>query len=364
MLDLTQYYPCQIKDKDSGWIYLNQLCSNGQNLLFITTKGFLKRGILEKLQSVLGAATIVVETIDSNPELQTIHEIHQKYKHEKFDIVLGLGGGSVLDSAKVLSVLLRQTNNIVFLADILRDNQTFEEKRLPLILIPTTAGTGAEVTPFATIWDRPFNKKRSFSSQMIVPDCVILDPSLTLSAPIDITIDCALDTCSHAMETLWNRNATDSSVILANEALRLFATSLPEILKNPSNLTARTIMQKASLAAGLAIAISRTAIAHSISYPLTLHFGVPHGLACSFTLPRIARLITKTNSWAKGSDQNAINSALSVMELVNAQGRIKNYCSFEQIISVCKEMTTKGRAENFVLDNFNPKQIFLTNSIE
>lgn len=364
MLDLTQYYPCQIKDKDSGWTYLNQLCSNRQNLLFITTKGFLKRGILEKLLSVLGTTTIAVETIDSNPELQTIHEIHQKYKDEKFDLVLGLGGGSVLDSAKVLSVLLKQTTNIVFLADILRDNKTFEEKRLPLILTPTTAGTGAEVTPFATIWDRPFNKKRSFSSQMIVPDCVILDPSLTLSAPIDITIDCALDTCSHAMETLWNRNATDSSVILANEALRLFATSLPEILKNPSNLTARTIMQKASLAAGLAIAISRTAIAHSISYPLTLHFGVPHGLACSFTLPRIARLITKTNSWVKGSDQNAINSALSVMELVNTQGRIKNYCSFEQIISVCEEMTTKGRTENFVLDNFNPKQIFLTNSIE
>lgn len=359
MLDLTQYYPCQIKDKDSGWTYLNQLYSNGQNLLFITTKGFLKRGILEKLQSVLGTATITVETIDSNPELQTIHEIHQKYKDERFDIILGLGGGSVLDSAKVLSVLLKQTNNIVFLADILRDNKTFDEKRLPLILIPTTAGTGAEVTPFATIWDRPFNKKRSFSSQMIVPDCVILDPSLTLSAPIDITIDCALDTCSHAMETLWNRNATDSSVILANEALRLFATSLPEILKNPSNLTARTIMQKASLAAGLAIAISRTAIAHSISYPLTLHFGVPHGLACSFTLPQVAVLVTKYKAWAHCSDKKAIADALSVIELVDVKSRIQKYCSYEQILSLCEEMTTKDRAENFVLDNFNPKQIFL-----
>ena len=359
MLDLTQYYPCQIMDKDSGWNYLSQLCSNGQSLLFITTKGFLNRGILEKLQSVLGSAAIAIETTDSNPELQQIHEIHQKYKNAKFDLVIGLGGGSVLDSAKVLSVLLKQKNNNISLADILRDNKAFEEKRLPLVLIPTTAGTGAEVTPFATVWDHPFNKKRSFSSQVIIPDCVILDPNLTLSAPIDITIECALDTCSHAMETLWNKNATESSIALANEALRLFATALPEILKNPNNLPSRTLMQKASLTAGLAIGISRTAIAHSISYPLTLHFGVPHGLACSFTLPRIADLITKTNSWVKGSDLNAINSALSVIERINVHERIKKYCSYEQIISVCDEMTTKGRAENFVLDNFNPKQIFL-----
>lgn len=361
MLDLSQYYPCQVMDKDSGWSYLNQLCSEKQNLLFITTKGFLKRGILEKLQPVLNSATIVVEAIDSNPELQQIHEIHQKYKDAQFDLVIGLGGGSVLDSAKVLSVLLKQKKHNIFLSDILRDNKIFEEKRLPLVLIPTTAGTGAEVTPFATVWDHPFNKKRSFSSQVIIPDCVILDPNLTLSAPINITIDCALDTCSHAMETLWNKNATDSSIALANEALRLFTAALPEILKNPDNLKARATMQKASLTAGLAIAISRTAIAHSISYPLTLHFGVPHGLACSFTLPRIADLITKTNSWVNGSDQNAINGSLSVMELVNVQERIKKYCSYEQIISVCNEMTTKGRAENFVLNNFSITKVFLHN---
>lgn len=93
MLDLTQYYPCQIKDNNSGWSYLSQLCSDEQSLLFITTKGFLNRGILEEVQSVLNSATIAVETIDSNPELQQIHEIHQKYKDAKFDLVIGLGGG-------------------------------------------------------------------------------------------------------------------------------------------------------------------------------------------------------------------------------------------------------------------------------
>lgn len=359
MLDLTQYYPCQVNEKDSVWTYLNHSCSNDQKILFITTKGFLKRGILEKVGAVLQSSSIAIETVDSNPELQKVHEIHQKYKDERIDLILGLGGGSVLDAAKVLSVLLAENNKNVSLADILRNNKAFDEERIRLILVPTTAGTGAEVTPFATIWDHLLNKKRSFTTKVLIPDSVILDPTLTLSAPIDITVDCALDTCSHAMETLWNRNATEDSIVLANEALRLFANALPQILQNPDNLAARAVMQKASLTAGLAIAISRTAIAHSISYPLTLHFGVPHGLACSFTLPRIAKLITANDAWVHGSDQEAISEALSVMERINVTVRIKKYCSNEQILSVCEEMTTKGRAENFVLNNFNPKQIFL-----
>lgn len=359
MLDLAQYYPCHVEENGSGWAYLNQLCSNKQNILFITTRGFLKRGSLEKVKSLSQSAVLAVEIVDSNPELQNIHEIHQKYRDEKVDLVLGLGGGSVLDASKVLSVLLAEKNTGVSLINILRDNKPFENQRLPLVLIPTTAGTGAEVTPFATIWDHSLVKKRSFACSALIPDCVILDPTLTLSAPIDITIDCALDTCSHAMETLWNRNATNDSIVLANEALKLFANALPRILCDSYDLTARAIMQKGSLTAGLAIGISKSAIAHSISYPLTLHFGVPHGLACSFTLPRIAKLITKSNAWVKGSDLNAINDALSVMELVNVQDRIKKYCSYEQIISVCDEMTTKGRAENFVLNNFDPKRIFL-----
>ena len=360
MLDLTQYYPCYVKEKDSGWEYLSQLCSDKQNILFVTTKGFIKRSVLEKIKPFLRSSTLAIEIVDSNPELQNINEMHQKYRDKKIDLVIGMGGGSVLDASKVLSVLLAEKNKNASLIDILRNNKPFAKQRLCLFLIPTTAGTGAEVTPFATIWDRELVKKRSFASSALIPDCVNLDPRLTLSVPIDITIDCALDACSHAMETLWNKNATDDSIALANEALRLFANALPQILRNPQDLTARAIMQKGSLVAGLAIGISKSAIAHSISYPLTLHFGVPHGLACSFTLPRLANLITKSNAWVKGADLNAIDTALSVMEKINVQDRIKKYCSYEQIISVCEEMNTKGRSENFVLNNFNPKQIFLT----
>lgn len=146
---------------------------------------------------------------------------------------------------------------------------------------------GRRGDPFATVWDHTANKKYSVTGDRTFPDYAILDPQLTLSLPEDETLYTALDTISHALESLWNKNRTVISETYALRALVLANEALPALLTAPEDLGQRERMQQASMLAGLAICTTRTAIAHAISYPMTLHYGVPHGLACSFTLPEI-----------------------------------------------------------------------------
>ena len=130
----------------------------------------------------------------------------------------------------------------------------------------------------------------------LLPDKILLDPQLTLTLPRDITLFPGLDATSHALESIWNKNADRASNEIAYEALSLISKSLPQVLKRPSDLEARSSMQIASLLAGISINRTRSAIAHSISYPLTSRYSVPHGIACSFTLPYLIDLVRSLNT--------------------------------------------------------------------
>src|SRR5262249_49423231 len=158
-----------------------------------------------------------------------------------------------------------------------------------LVAVPTTAGTGSEVTPWATLWDRSAGapKKYSLHVEETWPSHAVVDPSLTLSAPESVTRNSALDALSHSLESIWNVNANPVSDTLAVEAARTVIATLPRLLAAPQDRKLRTEMSRASLTAGLAFSNTRTALAHSISYEMTLKHGLPHGLACSFTLPMV-----------------------------------------------------------------------------
>lgn len=231
-----------------------------------------------------------LDCVRSNPDLNDLKKIISSFSMIQFEAVIAFGGGSVIDSAKVISVALAAELKLIQLERMIEDSSLLESIHpIPLYALPTTAGTGSEVTPFATIWDSQAKMKYSLSSEAIFPYIAVIDPDLTDNLPPDVTISVGLDAINQAVESIWNKNASPITIALATRALRLGLRSLPNLINEDGGSSDRDGMAECSLLAGLAISQTRTALCHSISYPLTAHFGVPHGLACGFTMPFVLR---------------------------------------------------------------------------
>lgn len=217
-------------------------------------------------------------------------------------VLIALGGGTTLDIAKVLrcrpvqgapttgSVDGRPTHHDGFapVAAALRSQAPWPALDLaPLWMVPTTAGTGSEVTRWATVWDTDETpgQKRSFDEPFGFAEKAFVDPLLTQSCPAAVTRDTALDALSHALESMWNRHANPFSDVLALSAAQKVLAWLPVVMREPGHLQAREALSLASLEAGMAFSQTRTALAHALSYAVTLEQGVPHGLACAMWLP-------------------------------------------------------------------------------
>lgn len=260
----------------------------GERVCLVTTAGFTRRGMTEKLKSLFGARLVsIIDTIDPNPDLDALDIIIAKVRESKPDAVLALGGGSAMDSGKVIAKAVTAPENWTLATHFRGGNAVHGEKPLPCYAVATTSGTGAEVTPFATVWDGKTNSKYSLASHDMFPAVAVLDPELTLDMPKEITLSTGLDAISQALESVWNHSCNEITLGWAINSLRLSLRSLVTASNEPDNIEARSDMAQASLLAGLCISHTRTALAHSISYPLTAHYGLPHGFACSFTLPAL-----------------------------------------------------------------------------
>ena len=261
---------------------------HAERAALVTSSGFRKRGLVEKVGRRLeGRLAHVLDNTTPNPSLDDIDELHRLDELDGVDAVIALGGGSVLDTAKALSRLLSYPRDESLPESFWKGVPSDVCGAVPIIAIPTTAGTGSEVTPTATIWDRRDMVKISLCGDDLYPSLAIVDPTLTHSLPEGITISSGLDAISHALESIWNKRASPLSILLATESLRLSIGALPELMTGRQNSSSRSSMMRASLLAGLAISQTRTALAHSISYPMSLEFDMPHGIACSFALPEI-----------------------------------------------------------------------------
>lgn len=262
---------------------------DGRRALLVTTMGSTRRGITARIRDLLGQSLVtVVDNVESNPELITIVETAESLGDLSIDTILAVGGGSVIDTAKVLSVILSRRDDGFSLRRYLDSGSgVLTGSGIPVIAVPTTAGTGSEVTPFATVWDAATGRKYSVSGPELFPAVAVLDPLLTLTLSRDVTISTGIDAISQALEAIWNTNATPVTTSYATEALRIALQVLPSLADHLDDLALRSQMLQASLLSGLAISNTRTAIAHSMSYPLTQRYGVPHGIACGFALPEI-----------------------------------------------------------------------------
>jgi alcohol dehydrogenase len=264
---------------------LKSLVGNVTSVL-ITTPGFTRRGVVDFIRRELGASLLAVsDEVRQNPNFESVKRAYQDLRRYSPDLILALGGGSAIDTAKAVAAI-SETGEDTWTDEHLKKGAPFPTRfhPKPIIAIPTTAGSGSEVTMWATIWDTVQKKKFSLSHPLLYPQWALLDPELTLSLPEKETIYSSVDAMSHAMETIWNKNHNPVSDTFALNAISLIYDHLPLAKKELTDLRLRTFLLQASLMAGLAVSNTKTALAHSISYPLTTYFGLPHGLACALPL--------------------------------------------------------------------------------
>ena len=254
----------------------------GKNVLIICSSTAYTRYLQDpELRNLFNKENVIFEHgFKSNPALSEITEISNKYIKTSLDLVIGLGGGSAMDVAKILSVTIPAKEKGINIGDLLNKEDLFSSfECIECIQVPTTAGTGSEVTPFATIWDYKNNQKKSLGNHAMYAKKAFIDPDFLSNIPLKVSLTTGLDALNQAFESIWNVNANEITLSYSRRAAILSLECLPEINTADRDSKLRDKLALASLFAGLAISQTRTSICHSISYPLTLKYGVDHGLS-------------------------------------------------------------------------------------
>ena len=261
----------------------------GRRILLVTDAGLVRAGLVEPALVSLrtaGCETAVFDAVVADPPESVIAAAVAAAREHGADAVIGLGGGSSLDVAKLVALLVRSGEA---LADVYGVGNA-RGPRLPLLLAPTTAGTGSEVTPISIVTTGAHEKK-GVVSPILLPDVALLDPRLTLGLPPHVTAATGVDAMVHAIEAYVSAspNANPVSRALAREALRLIGGSIRTAVHDGADLVARSAMLLGSLLAGQAFANSPVAAVHALAYPLGGHFGIPHGLSNALVLAPVMR---------------------------------------------------------------------------
>ncbi len=310
-----------------------------------------------RLAGEAGAPVLTISDVAPNPDTERLAEQCARFDRGigNPDVIVALGGGSVIDSAKVFAA---GTGDFRKVATFLETGQGAGDlSAIPIIAVPTTAGTGSEVTCWATVWNVAEGRKYSLARRTLYPQTAVIDPALMLGKPGNLTLATGLDALSHSLESVWNLNANPVSARHAVAAAKLVLNVLPRLLKDPGNLELRSQMAEASLLAGLAFSNTKTAIAHNLSYPITLGWDVPHGIACSFTLPTVLRSVVGTGGFREaalkavfGGDLEAGADALEAS--LNALGVGTHFSDYgipaERCHAIIDEAFAGERGKNFI----------------
>ena len=322
------------------------------NVLFLTSKFFEKHPLIDLICKQLCACNVsVISEISPNPTLELIHQlITTSLQSAAPDVIISIGGGSVLDTAKILSVFT-STGRLTSVSDL-----QLIPKKPRLIVIPTTAGTGSEVTPFSTLWDHKDNSKLSISHSLMQPDEVLYLPDLLQSLSFEGLLYPALDTLSHALDSFWNRNTTPK---LRAESILCLLSSLDflRILATGSkpNTTQLLRAQLNSTQAGFLISKTKTSILHSISYPLTLRFNMPHGLACAFSLSAVVKHYLSDLS--RLCPTHLFSELLDVVSSLQLSRFFSEYPICPNIDTLASEILVSDRASNFAFSLPEPRSL-------
>lgn len=258
-----------------------------RNVVLVTQNAMHNLGVTEKVSAQLNAAGIAVHMIDNVEIEPTLENIERVFREDVAphspDALIAIGGGSVLDAAKLFSVML---TNDTPLRDLLGVDKVSHPGK-PMVLVPTTSGTGSEVTPNAIVTLPDEELKIGVVSRHLLPTLVILDPLLTLSLPRSITAATGMDAFVHSLESFISTKANPISDAFALESMRLIAGSIVEAYQQPDSVRARGDMLLGSMYGGLALTAAGTAAVHAMAYPLGGKFHVTHGVANAMLLPHV-----------------------------------------------------------------------------
>ena len=271
----------------------------GPNILFITDKDLMSLKLTEPTLielKKLSSKVEVFQDVEADPSLKTLMNAIEIGKKNNITGVIGFGGGSSMDVAKLTSLILGSNEDIEEAWGV----SNAKGPRLPLILVPTTAGTGLEVTPISIITVGE-EEKKGVSSPIILPDIAILDPELTVGLPAHTTAATGIDAMVHAIEgyASANKNNNPISKMIAVEALKLLGGSIEKAVFEGSNIEARGNMLLGAMLAGKSFANSPVAAVHALAYPIGGTFHVSHGLSNSLVLPYVLRFNSVDNKATK-----------------------------------------------------------------
>ncbi len=264
-------------------------------------------------------------------------------RKENFGLIVGIGGGSAMDTAKCMAILGTNKGKINL---YLKQGQALKNDPIPLIQVPTTAGTGSEVTKWATVWDISEDmKKFSLSDSKMFAKAAILDPSLLLGLPPSMTAMTGIDALSQAIEAYWSKNHNSISDIYALQAISLILNNLVKSNQDPKNINYRIGMSKGSLLSGLAFSNTKTTAVHSVSYPMTLNFNIPHGLACGLTLGEFLIFNSEETSDNMDYAPMRIQKIVELFDTNSAEEAAK------KLTTMMKSMGLKTRLGDFGIDD-------------
>ena len=331
----------------------NKLQEFSGNILFIASKR-----VINTFNFDFSNFQVIDDSI-ANPDVHLVEKILNDIK--KPDLIIAIGGGSSIDLAKAISSLYEYRDEDVL--DLLKNKDYLNNiNHIPFIAVPTTAGTGSECTKWATIWDFDNSKKYSIDADYLYPKESWLVPELTLTMDEKMTLATGLDALAHAMESYWSVRSNKYTRVLARDSIRIIKKYLPLVLKDLDNLEYRQEMLMGSFFAGLAFSNTRTTACHSISYPLTMMFGINHGFAAAITLFEVLN-----RNWNYLDEKDLFLDAWDAQDLDDIKKWLDDVSNNnlklskfdvkpEDIPDIVKLATTGGRMDNNPII-FNEKEI-------
>lgn len=333
-----------------------------RHVALVTDAGLVRTGMVAPVEAKLrqaGLAVTIYDEVQADPPEQIILGAVDKLGAAGVDGVFAIGGGSAMDTAKLVAYLLRSPCELSTIYGV----ELAKGPRLPLVLAPTTAGTGSEVTPISIV-TTPTEEKKGVVSRRLLPDVALLDPNLTLGLPPAVTAATGVDAMVHAIEAFTSKRLKNPlSDVLAQQALSLLSTNLPVVMKDGKDVAARGAMLLGSCLAGMAFANAPVAAVHALAYPLGGRYHVPHGLSNALMLLPVLRFNLRAAA--------PLYAALAPSVGAEAQTAEGFLAAIERLVAVCdmpkrlhELQVTRESLPQLAADAMQQQRLLINNPVE